>query len=66
MLGEGSEMTDREWLKERMDAEITDRKIRKIAFIHDGKALTAEVGAPNPHNNVPIRAIYQDGKRGIS
>jgi hypothetical protein len=60
-----SEMTDREWLKQEMDAEITDRKIRKIAFIHNGKVLTAEVEVPSPHNGVVVRAIYEDGKRGI-
>jgi len=48
-----------------MDAEITKRKIRKIAFVHNGKVLTAEVGAPSTHNGVPVRAIYEDGKRGI-
>lgn len=57
-------MTDREWLKREMDADITDRKIRKISFKHNGKVVTAEVGAPNPSNGVPVRAIYEDGKRG--
>jgi hypothetical protein len=56
--------SDRDHLRTEMDAEITKRKIRKISFMHDGKLLLAEVGKPNPYNNVPIRAIYQDGKRG--
>jgi hypothetical protein len=58
-------MTDSEWLKQEMDAEITDRKIRKIGFKHNGKVFTAEVGVPSPHNGAPVRAIYEDGKRGI-
>lgn len=56
--------SDRAHLRKEMDAEITKRKIRKISFLHDGKLLMAEVGQPNPYNNVPVRAIYQDGKRG--
>jgi hypothetical protein len=39
-------------------------KIRKISFMHAGKLLLAEVGKPNPYNNVPVRAIYEDRKRG--
>jgi hypothetical protein len=56
--------SDRAHLRKEMDAEITKRKIRKISFMHDGKLLLAEVGKPNPYNNVPVRAIYEDGKRG--
>jgi hypothetical protein len=47
-----------------MDAEITKRKIVKVSFKHDGKVLVAEVGKPNPYNGNPVRAIYEDGKRG--
>jgi hypothetical protein len=47
-----------------MNAEITKRKIRKVSFIHEGKALVAEVGKPNPYNDVTVRAIYEDGRRG--
>jgi hypothetical protein len=56
--------SDREHLK-KQDYEITKRKIRKVAFTHDGKVMVAEVGKPSPHNGFPVRAIYEDGKRGI-
>jgi hypothetical protein len=55
---------DHAYLKSEMNAEITRRKIRKISFMHNGKLLVAEVWQPNPYNNVPVRAIYEDGKRG--
>lgn len=57
-------VSDRAYFQKEMDAEITKRKVRKLSFIHNGKLLVAEVGKPNPYNNVPIRAIYEDGKRG--
>jgi hypothetical protein len=57
--------SDRDKLKKEMDAEITKRKIRKVAFTHDGKVMMAEIGQPNPYNGVIVRAIYEDGKRGI-
>jgi hypothetical protein len=56
--------SDYTYLKSEMDAEITRRKIRKISFMHNGKLLVAETWKPNPYNNVPVRAIYEDGKRG--
>jgi len=57
--------SDRAHLRVEMDAEITKRKIQKISFKHNGKVLVAEVGKPNPYNEVrPVRAIYEDGKRG--
>jgi hypothetical protein len=57
--------SDREHLKKNMDAEITKRKIRKISFKHDGNVMLAEVGQPSPYSGVIVRAIYEDGKRGI-
>lgn len=56
--------SDRAHLKKEMDAEITKRKIKKIAFIHNGKMVVAEVGVADPFTGGPVRAIYQDGKRG--
>jgi hypothetical protein len=56
--------SDRVHLKKEMDADITQRKIRKIAFKHNGKLLVAERGQPNPYNGLPVRAIYEDGARG--
>lgn len=56
--------SDSVYLRSAVDAQITKRKIRKISFKHDGKLLVAEVGKPNPYNNVVVRAIYEDGKRG--
>lgn len=51
--------SDYEWIKKEMSWEITKCKIRKLSFIHDGKIMVAEVGKPNPYNDVPIRKIYQ-------
>lgn len=56
--------SDRAYFKKEMDAEITNRKIRKLSFKHDGKSLVLEVGTPDPDTGTPVRAIYQDGKRG--
>ena len=56
--------SDRDHLRNAMDAEITKRRIQKISFNHDGKALVAEIEKPNPYNGLPVRAIYEDGKRG--
>ena len=56
--------SDREHLKKEMDAEITKRRIKKIAFIHDGKIVVNEVGVSDPFTGGVVRAIYQDGKRG--
>lgn len=56
--------SDRDHLKKEMDAEITKHRIRKIAFMHDGKIVVAEVGVTDPYTDGPVRAIYQDGKRG--
>jgi len=56
--------SDRAHLRTEMDAEITKRKVRKISFKHNGKVLVAEVGKRNPYNGIPVRAIYEDGKRG--
>jgi hypothetical protein len=56
---------DRAHIQAEAGAEITRRKIRKISFTHKGKVLVAEVGKPDPYNNVTVRAIYEDGKRGI-
>jgi hypothetical protein len=55
---------DRDHLRDEMYANITKRKIRKIAFLHDGKLMVAEVGQPNPYNGVPVRVIYEDAARG--
>ena len=57
--------SDRAYLQTEAGAEITKRKIRKISFMHSGKIFVAEVGKPDPYNNVTVRAIYEDGKRGI-
>jgi len=56
--------SDSEYLRSKMDADITKRSIRRIAFNHDGKLLVAEVGKPSPYNGGMVRAIYEDGKRG--
>lgn len=56
--------SDSNYLRTEMDAHITMRKIRKIAFNHDGKLLVAELGKPSPYNGGMVRAIYEDGKRG--
>jgi hypothetical protein len=56
--------SDSIYFKKEMDAEITKRRIKKIAFIHDGKIVVAEVGGIDSSTGVPIRAIYQDAKRG--
>jgi hypothetical protein len=47
-----------------MPAEITKRKIRKIAFGHNGELMVAEVGKSSPYNGGTVRAIYEDGTRG--
>jgi hypothetical protein len=57
--------SDSEWIKKEMGAEITKRRIRKVSFKHNGKVLTAEVGQPNPYNDYPLRAIYEDAARGV-
>jgi hypothetical protein len=57
--------SDRAYLKKEMGAEITKRKTRKVAFIHDGRMMVAEVGKPNPYHGVPVRVIFEDGKRGV-
>ena len=57
-------LSDHEWIKKEMGAEITKRKIRKVSFKHDGKVVVAEVGQPNPYNEYPVRAIYEDALRG--
>jgi hypothetical protein len=56
--------SDRAHLKKEMDADITNREIRKISFKHNGKVLVAERGQPNPYDGLPVRAIYEDGARG--
>lgn len=56
--------SDFEWIKKEMDAKIKKRRIRKLAFMHNGKVMVAEVGQPNPYNNHPVRAIYEDAERG--
>ena len=56
--------SDSEWISKEMGARITKRKIRKVSFKHDGKVMVAEVGKPNPYNEFPIRAIYEDASRG--
>jgi len=56
--------SDREHLKKEMGAEITKRRIKKIAFIHDGKIVVNEVGVADPYTGGIVRTIYQDGKRG--
>jgi hypothetical protein len=56
--------SDREHLKKELDAEITERRIKKIAFIHDGKIVVNEVGVADPYAGGTVRVIYQDGKRG--
>jgi hypothetical protein len=56
--------SDRDYLRTKMDADITKRNIRKIAFDHDGKLFVAEVGKPSPYNGGIVRAIYEDAKRG--
>ena len=68
---EESEMTeeqiwqsDFEWISQEMGSRIAKRRIRKLSFIHNGKLLVAEVGQPNPYNNIPIRRIYEDSLRG--
>ena len=58
--------SDHEWLSKEMGATITKRKIRKVSFKHDGKVMVAEVGKLSPYDGQPIiRAIYEDGSRGI-
>jgi hypothetical protein len=42
--------SDHGYLRKVMAAEITKRKIQKIAFDHDGKLLVAEVGKRSPYN----------------
>lgn len=51
--------SDSEWIKKEMGAQITKRKIRKVSFKHNGKVMVAEVGKPNPYNELPIRKIYE-------
>jgi hypothetical protein len=56
--------SDSNYLRTEMDAQITRRRIRKIAFDHDGELFVAEIGKPSPYNGGLVRAIYEDGKRG--
>jgi hypothetical protein len=50
--------SDYEFISTEMGKQITKRKIRKLAFTHDGKIMVAEVGKPNPYNGFAIRKIY--------
>ena len=67
MTADESEMwqSDYDWIKKEMGASITQRKIRKLWFKHNGRGMVAEVGQPNPYNGHPIRAIYEDALRGV-
>lgn len=56
--------SDCDWITKELGARITKRKIRKLAFIHNGKLIIAEVGQPNPLNGAPVRKIYEDSSRG--
>lgn len=56
--------SDRAYLKTEMDADITNRRIRKLSFKHNGRLLNVEVGVPDPDTGIPVRASYEDGKRG--
>jgi len=50
--------SDREHLKKEMDAEITKRRIKKIAFIHDGKIVVNEVGVTDPYAGDTARLVW--------
>ncbi|WP_162601497.1 hypothetical protein [Occallatibacter savannae] len=57
--------SDTDWILKQLGAEITQRRIRRVSFMHEGKVLVAEVGGPNPFNELPVRAIYEDAQRGV-
>lgn len=54
--------SDRDYLREAVGAEITDKRIRKIAFLHNGKVRVAELGRPDPDYGIAVRAIYEDSQ----
>lgn len=57
--------SDSEWIRKKIDANITKRRIHKVAFKHNGQVMLAEVGQPNPYNGTVIRTIYEDATRGV-
>lgn len=55
--------SDYDWISEEIGGSIAKRRIRKLAFMHNGRLMIAEVGKPNPYNGIPLRKIYQDALR---